>query len=357
MHEHLDEFQVINMNARLYDPVIGRFLSPDRYVADPSYSQDFNRYSYARNNPLIYTDPDGEWAWLVIAGYFAVTNAMKKGVEFSNNGQNFWKGFGISMATSVVTIGVSYFAVPFAVNWLNITGAIPTGLMYGGSTFGTSALTSGATSWAATGSFNVDWKSAAIWGGISGLMGGYSGYMDAQAKGVNPWTGVGKFDLSQGYSASGAPLPEGKRTVTGRHVGKIEDVNVYESKHLGKFGEGYSGVTIPERGIIVGRGVYKGDWDMIQHEFGHVLQYRLWGSDLYWSEIAPTSVMSILKYSDHYNTWTEWSANYLSYHHLGQPANWSTGNPIWPTINRPGILPPFVRGPLDFKFNWLDIKK
>jgi hypothetical protein len=27
-HEHYDEFGVINVNARLYDPVIGRFFSP-----------------------------------------------------------------------------------------------------------------------------------------------------------------------------------------------------------------------------------------------------------------------------------------------------------------------------------------
>ena len=35
-------------------------LSPDPYVADPTYSQDYNRYIYARNNPFSYTDPTGE---------------------------------------------------------------------------------------------------------------------------------------------------------------------------------------------------------------------------------------------------------------------------------------------------------
>lgn len=28
-HEHLTQFGLINMNARLYDPALGRFLSPD----------------------------------------------------------------------------------------------------------------------------------------------------------------------------------------------------------------------------------------------------------------------------------------------------------------------------------------
>ena len=59
-HEHLPEFGLINMNARMYDPVIGRFLSPDPYVQMPDFSQSFNRYSYCINNPLIYTDLDGE---------------------------------------------------------------------------------------------------------------------------------------------------------------------------------------------------------------------------------------------------------------------------------------------------------
>ncbi|MDL2215235.1 hypothetical protein LJC00_03510, partial [Dysgonomonas sp. OttesenSCG-928-M03] len=59
-HEHLSMFGLINMNARLYDPYVGRFLSPDPYVQAPSLSQSFNRYSYALNNPLAYTDPDGE---------------------------------------------------------------------------------------------------------------------------------------------------------------------------------------------------------------------------------------------------------------------------------------------------------
>jgi hypothetical protein len=58
------------MNGRLYDPIIARFFSPDMYVMNSSFTQDFNRYSYARNNPLHYTDPSGHklkgWQWLLI---------------------------------------------------------------------------------------------------------------------------------------------------------------------------------------------------------------------------------------------------------------------------------------------------
>ncbi|WP_291600738.1 RHS repeat-associated core domain-containing protein [Bacteroides sp.] len=49
------------MNARLYDPALGRFLSPDPYVQNPDFSQNFNHYSYCLNNPLIYVDQNGEW--------------------------------------------------------------------------------------------------------------------------------------------------------------------------------------------------------------------------------------------------------------------------------------------------------
>ena len=59
-HEHLYGFQLINMNGRMYDPVVSRMLSPDNFVQAPDFSQSFNRYSYCVNNPLRYTDPSGE---------------------------------------------------------------------------------------------------------------------------------------------------------------------------------------------------------------------------------------------------------------------------------------------------------
>jgi RHS repeat-associated protein len=62
MHEHLDEFKLINMNGRVYDPLVGRFISPDPFVQMPDYSQSYNRYSYAFNNPLRFSDPSGFFA-------------------------------------------------------------------------------------------------------------------------------------------------------------------------------------------------------------------------------------------------------------------------------------------------------
>ena len=65
-HEHLDEFGLINMNARLYDPLLGRMLSPDPYVQNPFLGQNYNRYAYCMNNPLSYIDPSGEWWWIPV---------------------------------------------------------------------------------------------------------------------------------------------------------------------------------------------------------------------------------------------------------------------------------------------------
>ncbi|UFH59970.1 FG-GAP-like repeat-containing protein [Sulfurovum mangrovi] len=58
-HEHIEGTRLIHMNARLYDPTLGRFLSADPIIQDPYDTQAFNRYSYVRNNPLKYTDPSG----------------------------------------------------------------------------------------------------------------------------------------------------------------------------------------------------------------------------------------------------------------------------------------------------------
>lgn len=47
------------MNGRIYDPLLGRFLSADLVVQNPANWQFFNRYSYVQNNPLTRVDPTG----------------------------------------------------------------------------------------------------------------------------------------------------------------------------------------------------------------------------------------------------------------------------------------------------------
>lgn len=66
-HEHLDEVGLINMNGRVYDPVLARFIQPDHFVQAPDILKNFNRYSYCLNNPLTYTDPSGNIMMTTIA--------------------------------------------------------------------------------------------------------------------------------------------------------------------------------------------------------------------------------------------------------------------------------------------------
>jgi RHS repeat-associated protein len=57
--ESLDTVTLVDYNARLYDPKIGRFLSTDPLIGHPGSTQSINPYSYVENNPLNKTDPTG----------------------------------------------------------------------------------------------------------------------------------------------------------------------------------------------------------------------------------------------------------------------------------------------------------
>jgi hypothetical protein len=80
----------------MYDPLLGRFLSPDPYVQMPDYSQNFNRYSYCLNNPLIYTDPDGEIVWLIPVAIIVTKAAINvyKNWDHIRAAENGWQTAG-----------------------------------------------------------------------------------------------------------------------------------------------------------------------------------------------------------------------------------------------------------------------
>jgi hypothetical protein len=61
------------MNGRLYDPVLGRMLSPDNNIQEGFNTQNYNRYSYVLNNPLKFNDPSGEFfTWSIGSGGVSV---------------------------------------------------------------------------------------------------------------------------------------------------------------------------------------------------------------------------------------------------------------------------------------------
>lgn len=125
-HEQLDEVGLIHMNGRVYDPTLGRFLSPDPFIQAPEFSQSLNRYSYVLNNPLSLTDPSGfNWfsdAWKGVKDFF----------------EDNWK----TIVVAAVTIATMVWAPGFAnLFWTAVfrgaaagfVGNVTSSVLYGGS--------------------------------------------------------------------------------------------------------------------------------------------------------------------------------------------------------------------------------
>ena len=130
--------------ARYYDPIIGRFISPDSIVQDPFDPQTLNRYTYCRNNPLIYIDPSG-YGWAEVIG--AVVGAVVGAYAAEQAGGEGWKGAivgavagytGAYVGTSVYTVlgGSGWFASIVGGAAGGATAGVVSGagnaLMYGG---------------------------------------------------------------------------------------------------------------------------------------------------------------------------------------------------------------------------------
>ena len=230
-HEMLNDYQIINMNGRLYDPVLGRFLSPDNFVQTPDFSQNYNRYSYCLNNPLKYTDPSGELfgiddflVFSVVSG--AVMGAMHAGMS----GKSIWKGalFGAAGGAATYGIGAAFGAVGGLGHELLRAGAhgLSTGLFNGlsgenffsgvvsgagGSLMGTFAQSVHLPSWALMSS------TAAMGGAVSLASGGnfYQGLLNGLQ--------IGAFNFAE-------------HDITYRHdsqghiIGSIRDVVIYPSE-------------------------------------------------------------------------------------------------------------------------------
>ncbi|AZA56355.1 RHS repeat-associated core domain-containing protein [Chryseobacterium shandongense] len=77
-HEHFFDVGIIHMNGRLYDPLLRRFLNADENIQDPANTQNYNKYGYVMNNPMMYNDPDGEfWWWLAGAAAGGYLNGVQ----------------------------------------------------------------------------------------------------------------------------------------------------------------------------------------------------------------------------------------------------------------------------------------
>ncbi|MFC5873200.1 RHS repeat-associated core domain-containing protein [Chryseobacterium arachidis] len=77
-HEHFLNVGIIHMNGRLYDPLLRRFLNADENIQDATNTQNYNKYGYVLNNPMMYNDPNGEfWWWLAGAAAGGYLNGVQ----------------------------------------------------------------------------------------------------------------------------------------------------------------------------------------------------------------------------------------------------------------------------------------
>jgi RHS repeat-associated protein len=158
-HEHLDEMGVVHMNGRIYDPLVGRFMSADPFIQAPSMLQSYNRYGYVMNNPLNLTDPSG-FNWFTALNRFGDNQgASIIGWPFGSRGTNavynFLQGSGGYQVKSMAISALSLYC-GYAVAACNGGGQAGLARAYGASngdafnTGGRAALSSALFQWAGT---------------------------------------------------------------------------------------------------------------------------------------------------------------------------------------------------------------
>lgn len=209
-HEHYQNWGIIHMNGRLYDVHLRRFISPDNFVQDPYNTQSFNRYGYAWNNPLQYTDPSGEivftTALIIGLAVATIAGAYMGGVQANNGNWNPLKWDWGSTNTLIGVLGggtiggvsalVGIVAAPLIVPALasvGITGGILGTAAIGAFGGMVSGFMSGgfmSTLPGGSGNFWEDAIEGALWGAaIGGAIGALAGWIGTP-KTHNKWTGV-----------------------------------------------------------------------------------------------------------------------------------------------------------------------
>jgi RHS repeat-associated protein len=187
---------LINMNGRLYDPLLARMLSPDNYVQAAGNTQSYNRYSYCVNNPLKYTDPSGEFipfvAVVVIVGVVSGGINLATNWEHVNSFGDAAYYFGIGAAVgAAATVGGAALAPIIG------TGAIAGAVLGGAGGF--------VTGYANTGYTTGDWgKTALNAGGNGAIIGAVGGAIIAGGiaglSGRNIWSGAAKVPGTSSWS-------------------------------------------------------------------------------------------------------------------------------------------------------------
>lgn len=115
-HEHFFDISLIHMNGRIYDPHLGRFLSPDNHIQDSYNTQSFNRYGYVWNNPLSNIDPTGEEIFTIAVLIGVIVGAVSGAAAYIGNaiqtGNWDWGSFGLAVLGGAIVGGITYGIAP-----------------------------------------------------------------------------------------------------------------------------------------------------------------------------------------------------------------------------------------------------
>ncbi len=182
-HEHLQTVGLINMNARLYDPALHRFLMPDNYIQDPFNTQNFNRYGYCLNNPLMYVDQNGEEIitaivviGAIVGAYFwgAQANGSYNPLEWNYSRLSSWLGIVGGAVVGGVSAGVGSAVGGTIAGGTTIVSSMVGGVVGGAISGGGFAVLPGGNGKVLQG-MGI--------GALSGVIGGAAGF--AAGKGTN----------------------------------------------------------------------------------------------------------------------------------------------------------------------------
>jgi RHS repeat-associated protein len=301
--EHLNDFGLVNLNARLYDPILGRFTGIDPYVQAPDFAQSFNRYSYGLNNPLKYTDSDGEAWWLIpviAAAVFATGNTVAHAIRgdinsFSDGltyfGQGALVGFALGAAWQFAPL------IPYIGQGVQSTMTVYAIGQAGLGVLGT-----------ATGAFNDGWKG--VGNGAKTFLGNF--YLDE-----NNWTG----GIVQGFLRHTWEMPQ---SLIGQGYTQIRNTagNIDRVDYLGGATFATNENAGHRNGISLGNYIninidneITGSFDervlsdpLFMHEYGHTIDSRAFGLS-YLFAIGLPSIFSASGSGDHSTYWTETRAN------------------------------------------------
>ena len=94
--------------ARYYAPELARFIQPDDILPDFSDPQSYNRYSYALNNPLRYTDPSGHGAGEVVGDALLNADTIKSSYQLITMPDSLgWKLIEVPVGIGGIAVGVA----------------------------------------------------------------------------------------------------------------------------------------------------------------------------------------------------------------------------------------------------------